>query len=61
MKKFTLNIILFKIVEDLLPNGDFETTADFLEEIYQMMLIFIKKSFDRDEKVCNYFKMNFKY
>jgi hypothetical protein len=42
------------IFQDILPNGSAETTEKFLQNVFDLMLNFIKKSSDHSEKVLNF-------
>jgi hypothetical protein len=37
-----------------MPNGNYENTVEFLHKVFEMMLIYIQKSNNRNEKVKNY-------
>ena len=46
------------IFKDILPNGRVETTESFLQNVFNLMLEFIKKSSDHSEKVLNFHHPN---
>ncbi|RNA18520.1 Glutamate decarboxylase [Brachionus plicatilis] len=50
---FCKSITLF-INKDILPNGEYETTCEFLQRILDLMLVYIQKANDRTEKILKF-------
>ena len=42
------------IFQDILPNGNYELTVEFLKKITDMMLVYIKQSLNREQKILNF-------